>query len=93
MARFTVIEQPRYLEQMRKTESETWRSDEHRSTVKHILERMPSISEEISASAKLYMMHVSREFEGRKPIAVFYFIDGDTVYLEEAYVDTSEEEE
>ena len=78
---------------MREIESEEYKSDAYRNTVKHILERLPSIGEAISASAGLYMMHVTREFDGLNPIAIFYFIDGETVYVEEAFVDSSEEED
>ena len=77
---------------MRLTESEEWKSEVHRDSIRHVLERGPRFGKAISDSAGLYMMHINREFDGLKPIAVFYLIDGETVYLEEAFVDTSEED-
>ncbi len=90
--RYSVKEEPRYLEEIEKTEPEKWLSDEHRKTVIWLLERNPFVGRVISETAGLYLIYITREQQRHDPIAIYYLIDGETVTVLSALIDESEED-
>ena len=88
----SIIRDPRFEREMAAIESDPLKADEYLEGIDWVLERDPYAGNPVSLAFKVYMLHIARDTEGLKPIAIYYLIEEPNISLIGAFVDEEEEE-